>query len=658
MIRLFSILALAALLPCSSLAGILVDATGKPTEGRFSTDASTGLLFQPSGGTASPVQANNFQALEIDSKDAVWPEEYRQNAKGESGMLGFYYEGRDLDGARRQRVDSDIDFSWDDKGPFPGWRVDHFSVRWTGRLRVPKTGDYTFITTSDDGVRLAINGKRRINNWSEHSVTENKTTLRLEKGKVHDIRIEYYESTGEAMMRVEFIGPDKKRHPLSRLIKSGEASAIDLPLLSDAGLKPGIILRDGSVLLTKIKQANDTAFVLGQPFEGLTISTFNIARVVFREIPAKTAAAAQSKRQGALLVGGDFVDGEFKSFERGILKISSILFGHQTLETKYETHAVLLHEPMAENPAWRVRDYKGNVLLAQSIRFTEESVILTSPILKDFHMPLSQVYRIDAGTGSELFPKSLGFGPSSVHARKDAKASGDDRRRADSLKRLAAREKDKLLRNESNIQKDVRAEKEKLIDARERVASHEKKVGKAREDHRKAATEYHAYLEKYDEAVKIYEEINAEYQTGTRAYDKRRGDESRASKSIRDAAKDISRLQSDVKRKSRGKDDKRLKKLQADLAGKQQEYAKAKETLAQAQRSTREAADQKNKLYRRADTARRNVSKAKSVRDSKKRMLDSRQRTLNYEGGHLKSAQSKVAAALAKIDERKHNVLR
>jgi hypothetical protein len=40
---------------------------------------------------------------------------------------------------------------------FPGTQMsDHFYVRWTGKVRIPRDGKYTFFTESDDGSRLWI----------------------------------------------------------------------------------------------------------------------------------------------------------------------------------------------------------------------------------------------------------------------------------------------------------------------------------------------------------------------------------------------------------------------------------------------------------------------------------------------------------------------
>jgi hypothetical protein len=43
--------------------------------------------------------------------------------------------------------------------------VDGFSVRWRGWVTAPISGTYTFAMTTDDGVRLWIDGQQLIDEW-------------------------------------------------------------------------------------------------------------------------------------------------------------------------------------------------------------------------------------------------------------------------------------------------------------------------------------------------------------------------------------------------------------------------------------------------------------------------------------------------------------
>ena len=81
----------------------------------------------------------------------------------------------------------------------------NFSARWTGSLLAPSSGSYLFQTVSDDGVRVWVNGVQVINNWSDHSSTTNTSAaLTLQAGVRYAVRVEYYDRTGSAVMRLRW----------------------------------------------------------------------------------------------------------------------------------------------------------------------------------------------------------------------------------------------------------------------------------------------------------------------------------------------------------------------------------------------------------------------------------------------------------------------
>ena len=118
-----------------------------------------------------------------------------------TGLTGAYFSGTNFQNMFRQRSDRQIDFNWGMESPVRGWRRDDFSVRWTGFLRVPKSGAYTFITHSDDGVRVKINDTVVIENWTVHRLAVNQGVINLSEG-VHPITVEYFEAKRRAILRL------------------------------------------------------------------------------------------------------------------------------------------------------------------------------------------------------------------------------------------------------------------------------------------------------------------------------------------------------------------------------------------------------------------------------------------------------------------------
>jgi YVTN family beta-propeller protein len=125
-----------------------------------------------------------------------------------AGLLGSYYAGVDLAGTPIvQRIEA-VNYDWTTNRPAIGVPVDNFSVRWTGTLTVPTTGNYTFQTYSDDGVRLWVNGTQLVNNWTDHSPTTNTSaSIRLTAGQRVSITLEYYERGGGATMQLRWKRP-------------------------------------------------------------------------------------------------------------------------------------------------------------------------------------------------------------------------------------------------------------------------------------------------------------------------------------------------------------------------------------------------------------------------------------------------------------------
>jgi hypothetical protein len=63
---------------------------------------------------------------------------------------------------------------------------------------------YTFYTTSDDGVRLWVNGVQVINNWTDHGPTENSGTISLAANQKYNITMEFYENGGGAVAKLSW----------------------------------------------------------------------------------------------------------------------------------------------------------------------------------------------------------------------------------------------------------------------------------------------------------------------------------------------------------------------------------------------------------------------------------------------------------------------
>ncbi len=127
-----------------------------------------------------------------------------------AGLQGDYYSDQYMtfNGTPTlTRLDPTVDFDWGSGSPDPLISADHFTVRWTGQVQTQFSETYTFYTTTDDGVRLWINGQEIINEWVDQSPTEWSGTIALQAGQRVPLRMEYYENGGGALAQLSWSSP-------------------------------------------------------------------------------------------------------------------------------------------------------------------------------------------------------------------------------------------------------------------------------------------------------------------------------------------------------------------------------------------------------------------------------------------------------------------
>ncbi len=118
---------------------------------------------------------------------------------GGAGLKGEYFANTECAGTPvLTRVDAKVDFHWGVAVPAPGLSADGFSVRWTGRLVPDRTGEFELGVGADDGIQLFLDGRKVIDHWSDHAFEARRSKVRLVAGRSYDLRIEYYEKSGDA----------------------------------------------------------------------------------------------------------------------------------------------------------------------------------------------------------------------------------------------------------------------------------------------------------------------------------------------------------------------------------------------------------------------------------------------------------------------------
>jgi hypothetical protein len=98
-----------------------------------------------------------------------------------------------------QRSESNLDYNWGTGSPDAAVWADSFSARWTRYLDLA-AGTYRFTATSDDGMRVYVDGVAIIAQWYDHSAQTVSVDRSLAGGH-HLVVVEYYENTGDAVAR-------------------------------------------------------------------------------------------------------------------------------------------------------------------------------------------------------------------------------------------------------------------------------------------------------------------------------------------------------------------------------------------------------------------------------------------------------------------------
>ncbi|MFZ2276706.1 MAG: GEVED domain-containing protein, partial [Prosthecobacter sp.] len=78
---------------------------------------------------------------------------------------------------------------------FPGGSGDNFALKATGIITIPTAGEWTFLTNSDDGARVKIDGSAVINDDTLHATSDRLGTVTLTAG-IHVIELVFFEQGG------------------------------------------------------------------------------------------------------------------------------------------------------------------------------------------------------------------------------------------------------------------------------------------------------------------------------------------------------------------------------------------------------------------------------------------------------------------------------
>jgi beta-glucosidase len=148
---------------------------------------ATRVLYAPGmfkiGATSTPVSSS---ALTISGPGSA------------PGLKGEYFNNREMNGEPALvRTDAEVNFEWGVMSPATQIVADNFSIRWTGKLTPPESGNYTLGVAGNGGVRLFVDGRMLIEDLANRRTKTVVKQTRLEAGRAYDIRLEYSENANQ-----------------------------------------------------------------------------------------------------------------------------------------------------------------------------------------------------------------------------------------------------------------------------------------------------------------------------------------------------------------------------------------------------------------------------------------------------------------------------
>ena len=128
----------------------------------------------------------------------------------QAGLRAQYYRGQDLRGTAVERVDSTVDYRWSAGQPPIATTKDVYSVRWSGKLTPKVPERHRLHVRYDDGVRVWIDGKLLLSDWSgRYVVVDKQIDVDLSAGKPVDLKIEYFNGGDRGVMQLFWSSPSQ-----------------------------------------------------------------------------------------------------------------------------------------------------------------------------------------------------------------------------------------------------------------------------------------------------------------------------------------------------------------------------------------------------------------------------------------------------------------
>ncbi len=245
------------------------------------------------------------------------------------------------------------------------------AILFEGKLNVSRAGKYHFRLGSDDGARILIGGKEVLFTPAEYSFRRAIGSVQLEPG-AHDIRLEYINLSGYAILHLEWSGPNLGWSNLSATYDG------PMPAMTPAIPSAGVLTWNGSFIAYPVHSLSESKVnFIGNP-KGIRLSTVNATAIFFQPLSlpfADRIRLGETGREGVLLTTGDFQGGEIASIKDNIITVKTVLFGEKEFKTHSEAAAVFLGNSAKPRDQWRVYTRAGGEFCLRKLNWEGSDLV-------------------------------------------------------------------------------------------------------------------------------------------------------------------------------------------------------------------------------------------------------------------------------------------
>jgi hypothetical protein len=170
-------------------------------------------MFEKGGGAGCKFR---YSGPDTSGVNRIVPRRALKQTSARNGLLRQIYnfrQGRNVPSLKTRRpsstgTDRKVNYGSTKRSWGSGFRKDNFAILWVGFVHVQTGGNYRFYIESDDGSKLWINWKLKVNNDGLHGMRTKSATQRFGDFSFKSVRMTMFERGGGAGMKFFYKGKD------------------------------------------------------------------------------------------------------------------------------------------------------------------------------------------------------------------------------------------------------------------------------------------------------------------------------------------------------------------------------------------------------------------------------------------------------------------